>query len=279
MSTSPGPKRARERRSRGLFRRLVTRSPSCRSKLSGFANRSASLVSDTRSSYGTVLTGRKGVRHLVAARFEIAPRGECQTPSGSSRGRRRPAGSRRGGAAARPASGRPSTRRARSPRALPAPLRAAPAREHRRSSAAFTASSTSAIARSCSTWKNPGPVANSSTSFPPGWIRVEPAFSVAISGAWRASTPISPAAPGTMIISASPSNAAPSGVTSETENGLRSAMPRRWRRTSVAPSRPRPRSGRPCRRPARGARRAGRRGSPGSRGSCPRASRTGPACR
>ena len=56
------------------------------------------------------------------------------------------------------------------------------------------------------------------------WTRVEPAFSVAISGACRASTPISPAAPGTMIISASPSNAAPSGVTSETENSLRSAI-------------------------------------------------------
>ena len=36
------------------------------------------------------------------------------------------------------------------------------------------------------------------------WIRVEPAFSVATSGAWRARTPISPAAPGTISISASP---------------------------------------------------------------------------
>ena len=41
--------------------------------------------------------------------------------------------------------------------------------------------------------------------------RVEPALSVATSGACRASTPISPAAPGTISISASPSNAAPVG--------------------------------------------------------------------
>src|SRR5581483_11639817 len=89
---------------------------------------------------------------------------------------------------------------------------------------ASTASSTSAIARSSSTWKKPGPVANSRMS--ELWstcTRVEPAFSVAISGACRASTPISPAAPGTMIISASPSNAGPSGVTSETLNLRRSA--------------------------------------------------------
>src|SRR5207344_525459 len=49
-------------------------------------------------------------------------------------------------------------------------------------------------------------------------MRVDPDFSVATSGACRASTPISPAAPGTTIISASPSNAAPSGVTSATSN-------------------------------------------------------------
>src|SRR4051812_48816292 len=49
------------------------------------------------------------------------------------------------------------------------------------------------------------------------WTRVEPAFSSATSGAWRARTPISPAAPGTISISASPSKAAPSGVTTETE--------------------------------------------------------------
>src|SRR5437762_14264333 len=49
-------------------------------------------------------------------------------------------------------------------------------------------------------------------------MRVEPAFSVAISGACRARTPISPSAPGTMTISASPSYAAPSGVTSATVN-------------------------------------------------------------
>src|SRR5438045_1536767 len=85
---------------------------------------------------------------------------------------------------------------------------------------ATIASSTRAIARSSSTWKKPGPVANV-------WIwllsmstytRVDPAFSIATSGACRASTPISPAAPGTTIISASPSNAGPSGVTSDTEN-------------------------------------------------------------
>src|SRR2546423_4819705 len=85
---------------------------------------------------------------------------------------------------------------------------------------ATIASSTRAIARSSSTWKNPGPVANV-------WIwllsmstytRVDPAFSIATSGACRASTPISPAAPGTTIISASPSKAGPSGVTSDTEN-------------------------------------------------------------
>src|SRR5262245_28335098 len=82
----------------------------------------------------------------------------------------------------------------------------------------LTASSTRASARSSSTLKNPGPVANSRTSFAPRWMRVEPAFSVATSGACRARTPISPAAPGTMTISASPSNAGPSGVTSATSN-------------------------------------------------------------
>ena len=85
-------------------------------------------------------------------------------------------------------------------------------------SATDTASSTRASARSVSTLKNPGPVANSSTSVPPRWTRVDPAFSVATSGAWRARTPISPAAPGTMSILASPSNTGPSGVTSETSN-------------------------------------------------------------
>ena len=73
------------------------------------------------------------------------------------RGRRPRAGSRRAGCAARPASGRRSTRRARSPRARPGPPRAAPAPARRRSRDASTASSTSAIARSCSTWKKPGP--------------------------------------------------------------------------------------------------------------------------
>jgi len=82
----------------------------------------------------------------------------------------------------------------------------------------FTASSTSASARSSSTLKKPGPVANSTISLLPRWMRVEPAFSVATSGACLARTPISPAAPGTTIISASPSNAAPSGVTRETSN-------------------------------------------------------------
>src|SRR5438067_2423803 len=86
-------------------------------------------------------------------------------------------------------------------------------------SIARTASSTSAIARSSSTLKKPGPVAYSRTSSRV-WMRVEPAFSVATSGACRARTPISPAAPGTTIISASPSNAGPSGVTSETSKRL-----------------------------------------------------------
>src|SRR6059058_3618835 len=84
-------------------------------------------------------------------------------------------------------------------------------------SPAATASSTSAIARFSSTWKKPGPVANSRTSPSPRWTRVDPALSIATSGACRASTPISPAAPGTISISASPSNAAPAGVTTETE--------------------------------------------------------------
>src|ERR687887_396870 len=89
---------------------------------------------------------------------------------------------------------------------------------------ASIASSTSASARSCSTLKNPGPVANSSTSSLARslYTRVDPAFSSATSGAWRASTPISPSAPGTTSISTSPSNAAPSGVTRETLN-VRSA--------------------------------------------------------
>src|SRR5436853_2801508 len=90
-------------------------------------------------------------------------------------------------------------------------------------SLASTASSTSAIARSCCTWKKPGPVANSCISPSRStYTRVEPAFSVAISGACRARTPMSPAAPGTTIISASPSYAGPSGVTSETSNFFRS---------------------------------------------------------
>src|SRR4051812_41491668 len=84
-------------------------------------------------------------------------------------------------------------------------------------SSAFTAASTSAIARSSSTWKKPGPVAYSWTVPSPMCTRVDPAFKSATSGACRASTPISPAAPGTISISASPSKAAPSGVTTETE--------------------------------------------------------------
>src|SRR5437588_3673880 len=91
-------------------------------------------------------------------------------------------------------------------------------------SSAFTASSTRAIARSSSTWKKPGPVANSWISPSPRCTRVEPAFSIATSGACRASTPISPTAPGTISISASPSNAAPSGVTTETEKSGWSAI-------------------------------------------------------
>src|SRR5436305_9252960 len=49
-------------------------------------------------------------------------------------------------------------------------------------------------------------------------MRVEPALRSAISGACRASTPISPAAPGTITISTSSSKTAPSGVVSEIEN-------------------------------------------------------------
>src|SRR5205823_8048642 len=91
-------------------------------------------------------------------------------------------------------------------------------------SVARTASATGAIARFCSALKKPGPVAYSRTSSlsRSRYTRVEPALSVAIRGACRARTPISPAAPGTMIISASPSNAGPSGVTSETSNSFRS---------------------------------------------------------
>ena len=84
------------------------------------------------------------------------------------------------------------------------------ARGRRRSPSRLTASSTSASARSCSTLKKPGP-GRELEHFGRAltWTRVEPAFSIAISGACRASTPISPAAPGTISISASPSNAAP----------------------------------------------------------------------
>src|SRR5881392_1517633 len=49
-------------------------------------------------------------------------------------------------------------------------------------------------------------------------MRVEPALRSAISGACRASTPISPAAPGTITISTSSSKTALSGVVSEIEN-------------------------------------------------------------
>src|SRR5512133_704929 len=49
-------------------------------------------------------------------------------------------------------------------------------------------------------------------------MRVEPALRSAISGACLASTPISPAAPGTIAISTSSSKTAPSGVVSEIEN-------------------------------------------------------------
>ena len=50
------------------------------------------------------------------------------------------------------------------------------------------------------------------------WMRVEPAFSIATSGAWRASTPISPAAPGHDDHLGVALERRPSGVTSETEN-------------------------------------------------------------
>src|SRR5918995_2224515 len=90
-------------------------------------------------------------------------------------------------------------------------------------SRASTASSTRASARSCSTLKNPAPVANSRISSSRRMCtRVPPALSVATSGACRARIPISPAAPGTISISTSPSNAGPSGVTSERSNVRRS---------------------------------------------------------
>ena len=58
---------------------------------------------------------------------------------------------------------------------------------------------------------------------------------MATSGAWRARTPISPAAPGTISISHSPSYAAPSGVTRETSKRLRSsAMPAPYAATAAA---------------------------------------------
>ena len=120
-----------------------------------------------------------------------------RAPEGPASGvsaRRPRAGSRRGGSAARPASGRRSTRRARSPRARPAPPRAAPARARvvdlRRRDGVVDERDRAGRRQHL---EEPGPVANSSTSAPPpGWTRVEPAFSVAISGACRASTPISP---------------------------------------------------------------------------------------
>ena len=88
----------------------------------------------------------------------------CDGRAHVSRDRGRRAGSRRAGSAARAASGRRSTRPPRRSRAPPSPPRAA--RGARASSICFTstASSTSAIARSSSTLKKPGPVANSSTS-------------------------------------------------------------------------------------------------------------------
>ena len=101
--------------------------------------------------------------------------------------RRRPsrprAGSRRGGCAARPASDRHPTRRTRSARARHAPSSSWLCARPESTSRASTASSTRASARSCSTLKNPGPVANSSTWFSPTWTRVEPALSIATSGA------------------------------------------------------------------------------------------------
>ena len=245
-----------------------------------------------------VTNGRFATKGCPALRFVVDPR-RLQRPApratkdrsrrSARRRRRQPrAGSRRAGRAARAASGRPPTRPARPARAPPAPARAA--RAHASASIAFTstASSTSAIARSCSTVKKPGPVANAWTSSvdSPTCTRVVPAFSVAMSGAWRASTPISPSAPGTIIIIASPSNAAPSGVTSETEKLFSNLTPRRApaqaparsvrrlpppeptpppRRRGGGPS-PRPsRSCRPCRTPAREGRRA-----------CPRGSRRSP---
>ena len=84
-----------------------------------------------------------------------------------------PTGSPRAGRAARAASGRHRTRRGRAARARRAPPRAARGRGHRRSRRPSTASSTSASARSCSTLKKPGPVANSSTSWR-GPVAIDP---------------------------------------------------------------------------------------------------------
>ena len=79
-------------------------------------------------------------------------------------------------------------------------------------SSASTASSTSASARSCSHLEEARAGRElAHLARRRRCTRVEPAFSIATSGAWRASTPISPAAPGTISISASPSKAAPSG--------------------------------------------------------------------
>src|SRR4029079_19360109 len=188
---------------RGLFRRLVTRSPSCLSKLSGTL---------------TIAAGRRLVEQSVvrasAEERRAQPVVRPETLSWFSACRIRCSSCQRS-AAESPASTFSSSAFAASSCAC--------ARESS-ISLTFTASSTSASARSSSTLKKPGPVANSRISLPPRCTRVEPAFNVATSGACRASTPISPAAPGTISMWASPEKTGPSGVTTETSNGGWSAI-------------------------------------------------------
>ena len=148
--------------------------------------------------------------------------------------------------------------RARSPRARPARPRAARAPARRRSRSRSTAASTRAIARSWITWKKPGPVANWSTS---ARRRVD-ARRARLQRRDERSVPrehadLADLRRGRSIISASPSNAAPSGVTSETLERLAGARhPPPTPPRAACRARRASRSRRPCRRPARAARRA-----------------------
>ena len=118
----------------------------------------------TNGRFATRAVRRSASRqHARPARPGLRPTKGRSRRSVSWTRRQRRAGSRRAGPAARAASGRRRTRprstRSRSARASSSCARA------RSASIAFTstASSTSAIARSCSTLKKPGPVANSWT--------------------------------------------------------------------------------------------------------------------